>query len=1028
MADIFAEKSTYIQKPSLGEMARSKINLDQRWLILVLPVIVFVVALLPRLMGLDAFITADEDDQIMFASNFLKSMLQGDPGGALILGYPGVTTMFFGAIGVGLRYLAHYAGWLPLPWVQADLMTTLEQVTTRFGQFDHPMDFIVWVRAPMAVVSALSVMGIYLLLRRLLDTPVALLAALVLAFDPFILAHSRLLHVDAPMAYFMFLSFLAFLIYLEAGRWSWLLWSGLFGGLALISKTPAAILGPILVVSGLFYTLLPPQNVSRSSRGKNLVLALTLWGLIAIAAMFALWPTMWSHPLTAVSRLIDNVQSVNRGFHPTTGIFWGNGETDKNLLYYLVVFPYHLTPLTTVGLLVGLLLIVAGAVAYVRRRDHWSARILPLALSLVAYIVIFMTPVSVISRRGDRYILPVFFASAVLAALALWWLAGWVARTLLRRGDVSTPFYVAAGVALVQVGFIATYHPYYLAYYNPLLNAAERAPQTINVGWGEGLDQAAAYLNEVQTGPPGVVAAWYSNQFAPYYRGLTVDLSSQEAALTADYTVFYINQVQRGFPSREILNYFRQRAPLHVVEVGGIEYAWIYEGPVISQNPQQGFNTPVEAVLSGKARLYGVDIGRTEMPADTFVPNRPEPDGAPYLGYKQTKTGLPVTLFWETLGALDTNHGKTNVYIRLVDDQANVWGQVDRLVLAGLWRTNLWRPGFYLRDEYVLPIDPATPPGTYHLEIGLYEVDNGHNLGVVKNVGELVLTPPLAIPSPDRLKVATRLNKSLDDDRLTLVGHTFAATELVPGTEVTGKVFWQATAVPLPDYRLEFSFLDKQRKKYIITEQPLSAVYAPTQWRAGETVGEAYRFRIPAVAPAGTYQLLLTVYDAQSGLEQGYAVLKEVRVKALHRNYVLPSNVVPTSAYLNDEIELVGYKLDDLTLREKETFGLTLYWRSLDFAAANYTVFVHVVGPDQSIRGQWDSPPANGTLPTSGWVPGEVVEDHFEVLMGRDVPPWEYDIFVGLYDPVTGERLPATSQNAPVSENRIWLTRLPAVD
>ena len=48
--------------------------------------------------------------------------------------------------------------------------------------------------------------------------------------------------------------------------------------------------------------------------------------------------------------------------------------------------------------------------------------------------------------------------------------------------------------------------------------------------------------------------------------------------------------------------------------------------------------------------------------------------------------------------------------------------------------------------------------------------------------------------------------------------------------------------------------------------------------------------------------------------------------------------------------------------------------------------------------------------------------------MGRDVPAWKYDIFVGMYDPVTGERLPVSSAKAPISENRIWLTRLPAVD
>jgi hypothetical protein len=131
---------------------------------------------------------------------------------------------------------------------------------------------------------------------------------------------------------------------------------------------------------------------------------------------------------------------------------------------------------------------------------------------------------------------------------------------------------------------------------------------------------------------------------------------------------------------------------------------------------------------------------------------------------------------------------------------------------------------------------------------------------------------------------------------------------------------------------------------------------------------------------------------------------------------------------LNDEIELVGYKLLDQTVAAEDTFGLNLYWRSLRPAASNYTVFVHAVGPDQVIRGQWDSPPAQGTAPTSGWLPGEVIEDHFEVPLAKDAPPWKYDIFVGMYDPLTGQRLLSTSQRSPISENRVWLTRIQAVE
>jgi hypothetical protein len=70
----------------------------------------------------------------------------------------------------------------------------------------------------------------------------------------------------------------------------------------------------------------------------------------------------------------------------------------------------------------------------------------------------------------------------------------------------------------------------------------------------------------------------------------------------------------------------------------------------------------------------------------------------------------------------------------------------------------------------------------------------------------------------------------------------------------------------------------------------------------------------------------------------------------------------------------------------------------------SYTVFVHVVGPDGVIRGQWDSVPGDGTLPTTGWVKDEVITDEYLVPMDEDAPPWQYTILVGMYDPMTGER------------------------
>ncbi len=137
---------------------------------------------------------------------------------------------------------------------------------------------------------------------------------------------------------------------------------------------------------------------------------------------------------------------------------------------------------------------------------------------------------------------------------------------------------------------------------------------------------------------------------------------------------------------------------------------------------------------------------------------------------------------------------------------------------------------------------------------------------------------------------------------------------------------------------------------------------------------------------------------------------------------------MPISAVIGNEIELVGYKLHDETTSARESFGLTLYWRCLRFVEGNYTVFVHAIGPDQVMRGQWDSTPVQATSPTGGWIPGQIIEDYYEVPMARDAPPWKYDIFAGMYDALTGQRLSLTSPNAPISNNRVWLTRVQVVE
>ena len=86
----------------------------------------------------------------------------------------------------------------------------------------------------------------------------------------------------------------------------------------------------------------------------------------------------------------------------------------------------------------------------------------------------------------------------------------------------------------------------------------------------------------------------------------------------------------------------------------------------------------------------------------------------------------------------------------------------------------------------------------------------------------------------------------------------------------------------------------------------------------------------------------------------------------------------------------------------------------------SYAVFVHVLGPDGRVVAQHDSPPGQGTA-TTGWVQGQYIADEHPIDMPADLPPGQYQVEIGVYDPNTGARLPVTNSAGVVQGDAILL-------
>ena len=110
----------------------------------------------------------------------------------------------------------------------------------------------------------------------------------------------------------------------------------------------------------------------------------------------------------------------------------------------------------------------------------------------------------------------------------------------------------------------------------------------------------------------------------------------------------------------------------------------------------------------------------------------------------------------------------------------------------------------------------------------------------------------------------------------------------------------------------------------------------------------------------------------------------------------------PVSAFQEGAIQLGSAKLDYQP--DKATLGVNLEWYTDGSAKGDYKVFVHLYAdPSKPPVAQLDMRPGNGTLPPGNWLPG-VLRDTITVDL-TGVPSGKYQVAIGMYDPVTLERL-----------------------
>ena len=358
---------------------------------------------------------------------------------------------------------------------------------------------------------------------------------------------------------------------------------------------------------------------------------------------------------------------------------------------------------------------------------------------------------------------------------------------------------------------------------------------------------------------------------------------------------------------------------------------------------------------------------------------------------------LRVACYWQSGGPLPLH---VSVSARLMDTAGAEWGRGDTAISGPDLVAERWPSGEWVLGQYTLQPEAGIPPGDfYRLELQVYEPDGPfHGAATVGPLTVARPTRPFRVTLPAGPAAPARLGG------LRLEAAAVSPPQVLPGDAVWVDAVWQVLG-PFDEPRLAVAGAEE-------TASLLPQPGASAPWQVGDRYRTRSRVPISPYAPGGPTSLLAVSGD-------GTIPLGQVQID-ITRTFALPTDIEPLACRLGESLLLVGTRFS----LERDAAGVTaqvvLYWQAHALVAQPYTVFVHLVGPDGQLHDQADGPPQGGRHPTTHWLPGEVVADPRRLVLPADAPPGTYRVLVGLYDPVTMERLPVTTAGGePLADDAI---------
>ncbi len=302
-------------------------------------------------------------------------------------------------------------------------------------------------------------------LRKILGTKGVVVAGLLLMFEPFYLALTRVIHLEGLTSTYLVASLLWLYVWGQARKKLYLSISAILGVIAVLTKTSALIIVPFSFVYILLLTKHPKDILK--------------WFAVFVVTALVMWPALLFKPMYVINYLYTGVTEV--GIEEGHDQFYfGNYVTDPGWTFYFVSIAYRTSPAVFVLFIVSLL----GLLRYKSESRKFIFYIL-------AFILLYLVEITLPTKKLDRYMLPILIAMVVCSSVFL----NYVMEAFKHRY-----VWVISLLAIVSSLFYSvTSHPIYLNYYSPLFGGLGAGIHVIEPKWLIGTNEIISYFRDVKS-------------------------------------------------------------------------------------------------------------------------------------------------------------------------------------------------------------------------------------------------------------------------------------------------------------------------------------------------------------------------------------------------------------------------------------------------------------------------------------------------------------------------------------------------